>query len=306
MRSARRVRSSDDYTLAGRDLPWTVVLATTAATMLGGGASVGMVSRVAEVGIAAAVVTCAWHLQLIFTGLFVAPRLRGLKLITVADFFQLRFGPLARELAVVNCVIFLVGALAAQMAAIGTVTHTVLGIPFGWALLIGAVVTIFYSTIGGLRAVVSTDVMQFVILVIGIGAASGILLARQGGFETLQAIAGAEQFQLTSRWSLTAIVSIFFAYLLGEMFVPPYTVRCFIARNSAHARWGVALAVVFSCCCFCRSPRSCWVPRLRPMDTSRPRSNAKRRSCDGPPQRRDGICPRRLPPGKRLKLPFPR
>ena len=46
VRSGRRVRSWVDYTLAGRDVPWMIVLATTAATMVGGGASVGMTSRV--------------------------------------------------------------------------------------------------------------------------------------------------------------------------------------------------------------------------------------------------------------------
>ena len=121
IRSSRKVKTSLDYTLAGRGVPWAIVMATAAATMIGGGASVGMVSRVYEVGIAAAFITCAWHLQLIFTGWFVAPRLRGMNLITVGDYFHVKLGPIARELAVVNCVIFLVGALAAQMAAIGTV-----------------------------------------------------------------------------------------------------------------------------------------------------------------------------------------
>ena len=72
-----------------------IVLATTAATMLGGGASVDMISRVCEIGIAAADVTCAWNLQLIFTSLFVASKLRGLNLITVDDYFHLKVGPLA-------------------------------------------------------------------------------------------------------------------------------------------------------------------------------------------------------------------
>jgi SSS family solute:Na+ symporter len=245
MRSARQVKSSSDYTLAGRNVPWVVVLATTAATMIGGGASVGMVSRVCEVGIVAAIVTCAWHLQLIFTGLFVAPKLRGLNLITVGDYFHLKFGPLARELAVVNCVIFLVGALAAQMAAIGTVTNTVLGVPYSTALLIGAAVTIFYSTVGGIRAVVSTDVLQFVILVIGIGAASVILLAQHGGFEAMREVANPGQFEVTSHWSTTKLISLFIAFILGETFVPPYTVRCFIAKDQQHARWGVAGSGIF-------------------------------------------------------------
>ena len=245
IRAARRVRTSTDYTLAGRDVPWIVVLATTAATMIGGGASVGMVSRVYEVGVAAALVTCAWHLQLIFTGLFAAPKLRGLNLITVGDYFGVKFGPLARELAVANCIIFLVGAIAAQMAAIGTMANAILGIPYGTALLIGGAVTIFYSTVGGIRAVVSTDVVQFVILVIGIGTASTILLNHHDGFASLSQSAPNYQFHVTGSWSTMRVISLFFAFLLGETFVPPYTVRCFIARDSRQARLGVAGAGIF-------------------------------------------------------------
>ncbi|MXY68898.1 MAG: sodium:solute symporter family protein [Acidobacteriia bacterium] len=245
LRSARRIKTSDDYTLAGRGVGWVIVLATTAVTMIGGGASVGMASQVFAVGIAAALVTCAWHLQLIFTGLFVAPKLRGLNLITVGDYFHLKFGPLARELAVINCMIFLVGVLAAQLAAIGTVTNTILGIPYGTGLLIGAAVTIFYATVGGVRAVVNTDVLQFVILVAGFGVASSLLLVQHGGFEAMLAAADPGQAGVTSHWSTTRLLSLFFAFLLGETFAPTYTVRCFIARNREHARWGVAGAGVF-------------------------------------------------------------
>lgn len=245
LRSARRIKTSDDYTLAGRGVGWVVVLATTAVTMIGGGASVGMVSQVFEVGIAAALVTCAWHLQLIFTGLFVAPKLRGLNLITIGDYFHLKFGSLARELAVINCIIFLVGVLTAQLAAIGTMTNSVLGIPYGTALLIGAAVTIFYATVGGIRAVVNTDVLQFVILVVGIGVASALLLAQHGGFEAMLAAASSGQAGVTGHWSATELLSLFFAFLLGETFAPTYTVRCFIARDREQARWGVAGAGVF-------------------------------------------------------------
>ncbi len=245
IRSARRVKTSEDYTLAGRNVPWMIVLATTGATMIGGGASVGMVSKVAEIGIAAALITCAWHLQLIFTGLFVAPKLRGLNLITVGDYFELKFGPLARELAVVNCAIFLIGALAAQMAAIGMVTNSILGVSYETALLIGAAVTIFYSTVGGITAVVKTDVLQFVILVIGIGTAAIILFSYHDGFSGMAENAQRGQFSITSNWSPIRVFSLFFAYLLGETFVPPYAVRCFIARDAQQARWGVAGAGIF-------------------------------------------------------------
>ncbi len=63
VRSSRWVKTSADYTLAGRNVPWVIVMATTAATMIGGGASVGMVSRVAEIGIAVAAAGCAWFFR---------------------------------------------------------------------------------------------------------------------------------------------------------------------------------------------------------------------------------------------------
>ena len=245
VRSARTVRSWVDYTLAGRNVPWVVLLATTAATMVGGGASVGMTSRVYEVGIAAAFVTSAWHLQLIFTGLYVAPRLRGMNLVTVGDFFELKFGKLARALAVVNCIIFLLGAVTAQLAAMGTITNTVLGIPYEVALLIGAAVTIFYATVGGIRAVVTTDVLQFVILVGGMGTAAAILVANNGGFSAMLDHVGSDHFSLTGNWSATRVVSLFVAFLLGETLVPPYAVRCFIAKDAPQARLGVAGAGLF-------------------------------------------------------------
>lgn len=240
IRSARQVRSWVDYTLAGRDVPWLVILATTAATMVGGGASVGMTSRVYEVGIAAAFVTSGWHLQLIFTGLYIAPRLRGLNLVTVGDFFELKFGSLARALAVVNCIIFLIGAVTAQLAAMGTITNSVLGIPYEVALVVGAAVTVFYSTIGGIRAVVTTDVLQFVILVGGMGTASALLVSQNGGFQPMLDYVGSDHFSLTGHWSATRVASLFVAFLLGEMLVPPYAQRCFIARDAPQARRGVA------------------------------------------------------------------
>ena len=243
--SARRIRTSTDYTLAGRNVPWTVLLATTAATLIGGGASVGSVSRVYEIGVAAALVTCAWHLQLIFTGLWAAPRLRALNLVTVADFFELKFGRAARAMATAHCLLFLVGALVAQMAAMATITASIAGIPYGTALLIGAAVTIFYSTIGGMRAVVATDVLQFVILVGGIAAASGMLIFQQGGLFPLAEQLGQTHFQITGHWSVTGAVSLFVAFLLGEMFIPTYTVRCFIARDARQARLGVAGSGLF-------------------------------------------------------------
>ena len=249
VRSSRGIHNTLDYTVAGRDVAWIVVLATTAATMVGGGASIGSVSSVYQDGLVFALVTCAWHIQLIITGLWIAPRLRQLNLLTVAEFFGKRFGEPARLMAIVSCLIFLVGALVAQMVAMGKITETVLGIDYQVAVLGGAAIVIFYSTVGGIRAVVKTDVLQFVVLVAGIGAASVFLLMKNDGFSGLLAKTGEAPFQFTTEeWPAMRVITLFCAFFLGEMLVPPYAVRCFIARNPKGARWGVAGSGIFLLC----------------------------------------------------------
>jgi len=249
LRASSKIKNTLDYTVAGRDVAWIVVLATTAATMVGGGASIGSVSSVYVDGLVFALVTCAWHVQLVVTGLWIAPRLRQFNLLTVAEFFGKRFGEPVRLMAIVSCLIFLVGALVAQMVAMGTITETILGIDYHLAVLGGGSIVIFYSTIGGIRAVVKTDVLQFVVLVAGIGTASVFLLAKNGGVPGILAKTGEIPFQFTTdEWPAMRVITLFCAFFLGEMLVPPYAVRCFIARNPQGARWGIAGAGIFLLC----------------------------------------------------------
>ena len=240
LRSARQVKTSIDYVLAGRQVPGLIVLATTAATMVGGAMSVGFVSRVYEIGIAGAFVTIGAYLSLICTGLWIAPKLRGLNLITVGDYFDLKFGKFARFIAVVLCINTMGAAVLAQMVAMGTIANTVLGLQYEYAVLIGAAVTIFYSTAGGLSAVIKTDVLQFVILVGGFGIAAVILCMDGDGFSAMAERVGSEHFELTSKWSGTRVVTFMCAVFLGESLAVPFVTRCFISKNPAGARWGVA------------------------------------------------------------------
>jgi SSS family solute:Na+ symporter len=63
------------------------------------------------------------------------------------------------------------------------------------------------------------------------------------------AVTGDQPFQLTSaEWPATRLITTFFVFFLGEMLVPPYAVRCFIARNAQSAQWGVAGSGLFLLC----------------------------------------------------------
>ena len=52
----------------------------------------------------------------------------------------------------------------------------------------------------------------------------------------------------TEEWPAMRLITLFCAFFLGEMLVPPYAVRCFITRNPQGARWGVAGSGIFLLC----------------------------------------------------------
>ena len=131
-------------------------------------------------------------------------------------------------------------AVVAQMVAMGTITQRILGLDYYVALAIGAAVTIFYSTVGGLRAVIKTDILQFIILVGGFSVASGILVARQDSFSSVIEQVGTDHFSLTSEWSTTRVVTFMLAIFLGECLASPFVSRCFISKDAQGAKWGVA------------------------------------------------------------------
>ncbi|MCB1047233.1 MAG: sodium:solute symporter family protein, partial [Calditrichaeota bacterium] len=87
MLKSGRIESTDDFLVAGRDVPWYLLFATMGATVIGGGYSIGAVGKTYEWGILMLLVSTGGYLHFIFSGMVVAPRFREAKLYTVAGYF---------------------------------------------------------------------------------------------------------------------------------------------------------------------------------------------------------------------------
>jgi len=170
---ARRVGSTDDFLVAGRNVNWFLLFATMGATVIGGGYSIGAIGKTYEWGILMLLVSTGGYLHFIFSGLVVAPQFREAELYTVAGYFGHRYGEGPRFLVLILSLLFSVFIVAAQMAAFGTVLAAIMpGLAdmtnaLRWAILISGCMVIIYSTAGGLLAVIHTDIYQFIVLMIG-------------------------------------------------------------------------------------------------------------------------------------------
>jgi SSS family transporter len=121
-------------------------------------------------------------LGLMFVGTFVVPMLRRLNLVSVFSYLEMRFHPAIRVLASALCILMQVGGrmsvvLFLPALAIATIT----GIDVVWSVLIMGVSTIFYTTIGGMKAVIWTDFLQVIVMIGGAIFAIGFVVYTLGG-----------------------------------------------------------------------------------------------------------------------------
>ena len=146
--AARRVHNTADYAVAGRSLPLAVVIATTFATWFGSETVLGVSARFVEGGLGEVVEDpFGASMCLVLVGLFFAYRLYQKNLITLGDYYRLRFG---RTIEVVCSAIILfsyLGWVAAQITALGLVfnllTQGTLSVTAG--MVVGTAVVLVYT-----------------------------------------------------------------------------------------------------------------------------------------------------------------
>ena len=116
--------------------------------------------------------------------------------ITVPDFLERRFGDdrlqLLRKLSIVIILSMVTAYCCAQLVASGKAFSSFLGVTYTTGVLIGAVVTMFYTTVGGFKAVAYSDLVQGVLMALGLLILPFVGFAAAGGWgevmSTLNAI----------------------------------------------------------------------------------------------------------------------
>ena len=246
--SGRGQKSLQDFSVSHRSYTTLAVFATLSASFIGGGFSIGNAEKVFRLGIVNVVALWGFSLKEILVARFIAPRMdRFPGVISAGDIMETAYGKLGKVVTGFFSVLLCAGIVGAQVGGMGFIFHIFLGIDPLWGILIGCGIVIAYSTVGGMRAVVLTDIIQFCVLAVGIPLALVFGLVRVGGLPAIRAAAPAGHFSILSdQTTIWALLSLFLTFLLGETLVPPYVQRLFIAKDSSHTARGTLLSGVFS------------------------------------------------------------
>ncbi|HWC51509.1 MAG TPA: sodium:solute symporter family protein, partial [Nitrospira sp.] len=182
--AATRVHTVKDFAVAGRSLPVPIVMATVFATWFGAEAVMGISATFAKEGLRGVVADpFGSSLCLVLAGLFFAPRFYRLNLWTVGDYYRLRYDRRVEVLCTLCIVASYFGWVAAQFKVLGLVLNVVTqgAVSQSLGMIIGAVIVLTYTTLGGMFSVAILDFVQLSVIVGGLLYIAGVLSDATGG-----------------------------------------------------------------------------------------------------------------------------
>lgn len=192
----QKQRDTTDYFLAGRHIGWFVIGASIFASNIGSEHIVGLAGTGAKSGVAMGHYELhAWCILLL--GWVFVPFYMRSKVFTMPEFLEKRYSPAARWfLSVISLVAYILTKVSVTVYAGAVVFQTLMGIEFWTGALIIVILTGIYTVLGGLRAVVYTESMQAIVLIIGSLTVTVMGLIKIGGWSNLVSAVGAEHFNL--------------------------------------------------------------------------------------------------------------
>ncbi|HZX30526.1 MAG TPA: sodium:solute symporter family protein [Rhodocyclaceae bacterium] len=256
--AATRVHNAKDFAVAGRHLPLPVVTATVFATWFGAEAVFGASSTFVKEGLRGVVADpFGSSMCLIVAGLFFSRYLYKLNIITLGDFYRMRYNRSVEIITTLCIVASYLGWVSAQIKALGLILNVVTdgGITQTAGMILGAAVVLTYTTFGGMLSVAVLDFVQMAVSMGGLFYIATVLSDKTGGVATVidhAAAAGKfEFFPEPDPWLWITFIGAWLTMMLGSIPQQDVFQRITSAKSAKVAVWGSLLgASIYFCFTF--------------------------------------------------------
>lgn len=186
--AATRVHNAKDFAVAGRSLPMPVVTATVFATWFGAEAVFGVSATFVKDGLRGVVADpFGASMCLIIAGIFYGTKLYKLNILTLGDFFRLRYNRSVEVLTTLCIVVSYLGWVSAQIKALGLVFSVVTdgAISPTAGMILGAAIVLTYTTFGGMLSVAILDFVQMGVVMGGMLYIGYLVSGMTGGVDVV-------------------------------------------------------------------------------------------------------------------------
>ncbi len=236
---SRHIKSESDYLLAGRSFGYGLASFSIFATWFGAETVVGSAGKMYKEGLSGASADpFGYTICLFLVGIFYAVPLWRRGLTTLADLFHSRFSPGVERLAVLMMAPTSVMWAAAQIRAFGQVISASSELGFLIATAIAAAVVVIYTVYGGLRADACTDLIQGIVLMIGLVIILVIFVDQLGGVQATLDSIPPEKLILFDGWrnDPLAVMERWAIPIMGSLVAQELVARIIASRSPEIAR----------------------------------------------------------------------
>lgn len=180
--ASRKGDSAEDYFLAGRGLSWWLIGFSLIASNISTEHFIGMAGKGYGLGLAIASFEWLSAPVLVFIALVLLPKFLRAGIYTMPEYLEYRFGPTARTImAAYFMVMYVVAAMAGVLYSGGLALQSIFGVDLYLGVWMIGILAGAYTVYGGLKAVVWSDLLQGITLLLGGAIVLGIGLSKVGG-----------------------------------------------------------------------------------------------------------------------------
>ena len=235
--SGKRAKTMEAYTIAHKMYGVLPLVATYLATDIGAGSILSDAAAVFNKGIIVNVSIASLPIAYIIRAYFIVPKMVYFSnCLTLGEMMGL-YGQLARIITGILSTLNAIIHTSIQLTAFGIISQPLLGISPAWSILIGGLITILYTAIGGIKAVTLTDIIQFFLLMVAVPLVTYKVVYHVGGIEALFHKVPSEKFLLLEHERFYRYMIYFIIWLLQIGMVDPAVVqRMLMAKNKRQLR----------------------------------------------------------------------
>ncbi len=235
--AGRNVKTMEDYILANRSLNTPVLIMTLLATFIASG-HIHSPDWIVRYGSVVLLDSIFFIVGFLLMGLFIAPKMVYFQgCMTIGDLMREFYGRYAAMITSALWSGVSIVIISSQIQAMGHFSTLFLDVKFSHAVLFLGLLVVLYSSVGGMRSVAYTDVVQFIAILILLVVLSNLIVHRVGGIKSLfQKVPKEKLNPFNENFYYRLKSSLFWSLFPTFLINPPIIMRMLMVRDKREVK----------------------------------------------------------------------
>ncbi|MHA7878120.1 MAG: sodium:solute symporter family protein, partial [Bacteroidota bacterium] len=249
-RAGKGIKDIRTYAIGNKNFGTAALVLTFLATEVGGQGAINLAGEIGTVGIIVLVTFLGMSIAYLVQALWIAPKLAHFaQCMTMGDVMGNLYGRSAQVIVGIFSFFIAICCAGTEVIMLGIVTQSLLGIDARWGMVVGGILLTFYVVHGGIKAVTTTDVLQFLVLLVLLPVLAATALQQVGGIKAAFMQIPTAQLQLWNHPEFSYYLVLLLVILIFQIDVidPALTQRMLMAKSAQQLRqMFLALAGLFA------------------------------------------------------------